>query len=52
MGVFLIQGIRPSNWAEKNRAKIAVRRALVLWLVLLAALVLLIAFAAPENPLE
>lgn len=52
MGVFLIQGIRPSNWAEKNRAKIAVIHALILWLVLLAALVLLIAFAAPENPLE
>jgi len=49
MGVFLIQGVRPSNWAEKNRARLAVRHALVVWLVLLVALVLLIAFAEPRN---
>lgn len=52
MGVFLIQGVRPSKWAEKNRAKLAVRHAFAVWLVLLVALVLLIAFAVPKNLLK
>ena len=52
VGVFLVQGIRPNRWAEQDRAKLAVRHALVIWVVLLAALFLLIAYAAPENPLR
>ncbi len=52
VAVFLIQGIRPSSWAEKDRAKLAVRHALIVWIVLLAALILLITFAAPDNSLK
>ncbi|MFN3167235.1 MAG: TIGR00341 family protein [Phycisphaeraceae bacterium] len=51
VGVFLIQGIRPSRWAEQDRAKLAVRHALTIWTVLLVVLVVLIGVAAPENPL-
>ena len=36
---FLVQGIRPATWWEKDRAVKATRIALVLWAVLLAALV-------------
>lgn len=39
---FLVQGIRPASWWEKDRAVKATRIALVLWAVLLAALVGLI----------
>jgi len=51
VGVFLIQGIRPSNWAEQDRAKLAVRHALAVWIVLLVVLIVLIGLAAPENAL-
>lgn len=36
---FLIQGLRPATWWEKDRAVKATRIAIALWLVLLAALV-------------
>ena len=36
---FLIQGIRPATWWEKDRASKATRIAIVLWVALLAALV-------------
>jgi uncharacterized hydrophobic protein (TIGR00341 family) len=52
VGMFLLQGIRPNNWAEQDRAKLAVRHALIGWGVLLAGLALLILFASPQNPLE
>ena len=52
VSVFLMQGIRPNRWAEKDRAKAAVLHALVIWGILLAGLILLIAYAAPENPLR
>lgn len=52
VGMFLFQGIRPNSWAEQDRAKLAVRHALVGWGVLLAVLTLLILFASPQNPLK
>jgi uncharacterized hydrophobic protein (TIGR00341 family) len=39
---FLVQGIRPATWWEKDRAVKATRIAVVLWAVLLAALIGLI----------
>jgi uncharacterized membrane protein len=39
---FLVQGIRPATWWEKDRAAKAVRVAVGLWMALLAALVGLI----------
>ncbi|WP_198420630.1 TIGR00341 family protein [Sulfuriferula nivalis] len=39
---FLVQGIRPATWWEKDRAVKATRIALALWAVLLAALISLI----------
>lgn len=39
---FLVQGIRPATWWEKDRAVKATRNAIVLWAVLLAALIGLI----------
>ncbi len=36
---FLVQGIRPASWWEKNRAKKATRIAIGLWVVLLAGLI-------------
>lgn len=39
---FLIQGIHPATWWEKDRAAKATRNAIILWVVLLAALVGLI----------
>jgi uncharacterized membrane protein len=36
---FLVQGIRPATWWEKDRAAKATRIAIGLWAVLLAALV-------------
>jgi len=52
MGVFLIQGIRPGAFADDDRARRAVTHAAVLWGVLLLVMVLLIAFASPQNPLK
>lgn len=45
---FVLQGVRPRNWWEKQRAKKAVITAIVLWLVLLAGLVTIIVMT--ENP--
>ncbi len=39
---FLVQGIRPLWWWEKERAQKATRRAMITWLICLALLVLLI----------
>lgn len=52
MSVFLIQGIRPSRFAEERRARAAIWHAAIIWCVLLAGLVLLIIFASPKNPME
>jgi uncharacterized hydrophobic protein (TIGR00341 family) len=38
VGTFLVQGIRPEIWWEKDRAVKATRIAIVLWVALLAAL--------------
>jgi len=35
---FLVQGIRPATWWEKDRASKATRIAIALWLAVLAAL--------------
>jgi uncharacterized hydrophobic protein (TIGR00341 family) len=42
---FLIQGIRPLTWWEKEKAKKAIRNAIFLWSILLMALVLIIIFS-------
>jgi uncharacterized hydrophobic protein (TIGR00341 family) len=39
---FLMRGIRPLTWWEANKAKRATRSAIVLWVVLLCALVLVV----------
>ena len=39
---FLMQGVQPSTWWEADRARRATRRAIGLWLALLAALVMLV----------
>jgi uncharacterized hydrophobic protein (TIGR00341 family) len=39
VGTFLVQGIRPLSWYEKERAKKATLKAALIWTVLLAALV-------------
>ena len=39
---FLVQGIRPLWWWEKERAKKATRRAMIIWVICLIVLVLLI----------
>lgn len=42
---FLVQGIRPLTWWETTRAKKATRRAIILWVLLLSALVAAIHFS-------
>jgi uncharacterized hydrophobic protein (TIGR00341 family) len=42
VATFLVQGIRPASWWEKDRAVKATRIAIVLWVALLAALIGLI----------
>lgn len=42
VGVFLIQGVRPRNWWEAERAKVATRRAVLFWAGALAALGLIL----------
>jgi uncharacterized hydrophobic protein (TIGR00341 family) len=44
-GVFLIQGVSPNAWWDKDRAKSATVRALVIWTSVLAGLAALIAYA-------
>ena len=43
--VFLIQGVSPDSWWDKDRAKSATKRALMIWTGVLAALAALIAWA-------
>ena len=43
--VFLIQGVRPNSWWEKDRARSASIRALIAWSIALTALAVLILFA-------
>ncbi len=42
---FLLQGVRPLSWWEADRARQATRRALAIWLVLLAVLFVVIVVA-------
>ena len=42
---FLLQGIKPITWWEADKAKKATYRALVIWLVLLAALLSIVIFS-------
>lgn len=44
-GVFLIQGVRPSAWWDKDRARAATVRALVIWACILGGLAGLILWA-------
>lgn len=44
-GVFLIQGVRPGSWWEKDRAKSASVRAIIVWTIMLFGLGLLIKLA-------
>ncbi len=44
-GIFLLQGIRPNQWWDKDRAKSSTIRALTVWTSVLIALGLLIFFA-------
>ncbi len=41
---FIIQGIRPRTWWEAQKAKRAARTAIVVWVILLAALLVIILF--------
>ena len=42
---FLFQGVSPRDWWEADKARKAVRKAIILWLALLFALVVLIVFS-------
>ena len=44
VAAFLIQGLRPRSWWEAEKAKSATRRAALIWTVLLALLVVILAF--------
>jgi uncharacterized hydrophobic protein (TIGR00341 family) len=44
VAVFLLQGVRPRNWWEAERAKAATTRAAIIWTALLALLVLILWF--------
>ena len=44
---FVVQGVRPLTWWEADRAKRSTRVALAIWVLLLAALVVLIVLARP-----
>ena len=43
---FLVQGVRPDTWWEADRARAAVRNALLVWVGLLASLAVLLMFRA------
>ncbi|MGB8378723.1 MAG: TIGR00341 family protein [Rhodanobacteraceae bacterium] len=45
---FLVQGIRPATWWEKDRAAKSTRIAILLWALLLAALIGMIVWFRPE----
>jgi uncharacterized membrane protein len=42
VAVFLIRGVRPRNWWEAEQARKATLKAVLLWVVLLAVLVLVL----------
>ncbi len=42
---FLVQGIRPLTWWEAKKAKKAAQKAILIWTILLAALVLMLVFS-------
>jgi uncharacterized membrane protein len=42
VGTFLLRGIRPSKWYEKDNARKATRISLAIWLLVLAGTLLLI----------
>ncbi len=42
VATFLAQGVRPRSWWEEKRAKKATRRAILVWVVLLAILILML----------
>jgi len=44
---FLFQGVHPATWWEADRARRAIRRAIGVWLVLLAALLVLVLWTRP-----
>lgn len=46
--VFLLQGVRPTSWWDKDRARAASLRAIVIWVVVLGALVGLMVLAEAE----
>jgi len=43
--VFMVQGVRPSAWWEKDTARVAAIRAMIMWTAALTALAVLIFFA-------
>jgi hypothetical protein len=46
--VFLLQGVRPTSWWDKGRARAASVRVIVIWAVVLAALAGLMVLARAE----
>lgn len=42
---FLVQGVRPITWWEAHKAKRATRQAIMIWVLLLGALILIIMFS-------
>ena len=52
VGTFLAQGVRPGGWLEARAARRLSRRALLVWLGLLALLVVVIVLADPNNNLR
>lgn len=46
---FLLQGIRPHKWWEADRAKKAVRIAILLWILLLTALAMVVLIQSEET---
>ena len=42
---FLVQGVRPATWWEAKKARRATRRAIIVWALLLAVLIVIIALA-------
>ena len=42
VGILLLQGVRPRNWSEAERAKKSTRTAVLIWVVLLAVLLLVL----------
>jgi len=47
---FALMGVRPRTWWEANRASVATKRAVAIWLVLLVGLVLLLVISPFHEP--